>query len=71
MIHAYVAFRGKDRTGTAKVVRHAVEEIAHLCGAHDTVCGRPVLVDVGPWSEDDPRNCQKCSRLLAGTQEAA
>lgn len=67
MIHSYVSFRGHSRPNSLDTVRHAVDEISHLCGARDTVCGRPADMEVGPWVEEDPRNCRRCTRTLADT----
>lgn len=69
MIHSYVGPRGKDRAIDALVTRHAVDEVAHLCGAHDTVCGRAAMFHLGPWVPDDPRNCQRCTRMIARVEE--
>lgn len=67
VIHAYASLRGKNRSGTdiSGTVRHAVDEISHLCGAHDTICGRPITVHVGAWIDDEPGNCRACTRILA------
>lgn len=65
MIHAYGPERMLRRKALTGDARHAVDEISHLCGAHDTLCGKPVAIDLGPWDPDHPDNCRRCVRALA------
>lgn len=64
-MHAYVGARAVSRKSRTGDPRHAVDEISHLCGAHDTACGKPVVVHMGEWEPDHPDNCQRCVRALA------
>lgn len=61
MIHAYGTQRCIKRKSTRGNVRHAVDEMSHLCGAYDTVCGKPVVVRLGEWEPGNSENCQKCT----------
>jgi hypothetical protein len=65
VIHAYVTGRAVQRKSTKDQTRHAVDEISHLCGALDTLCGKGVAFDLGPWEPDHPDNCRRCVRALA------
>jgi hypothetical protein len=71
VIHSYATSRGRNRTLEAAVVRHAVDEVAHLCGALDSECGKTVSIDLGPWVPDDPRNCRGCTLRLSRRKELA
>lgn len=71
MIHAYIGNRAIARGSTSGCWRHAVDDISHLCGSLDTECGQGVVRRIGPWNPDDPDNCSKCVRLLAGQQAMA
>lgn len=71
MIHAYGADRAILRKTKKGLVRHAVDEISHLCGAHDTLCGVPVVVRLGPWVPDDADNCKRCARAVLAEQGAS
>lgn len=52
MIRAYATSRGHKRGGASAV--HAVDEMSHLCGALDTMCGRVIVTAlIGEWDPED------------------
>jgi hypothetical protein len=65
VIHAYGTYRSFQRKSVSGETRHALDDIAHLCGALDALCGTGVAVRIGEWDPDEPQNCSKCTRMLA------
>lgn len=69
-LHTYIAIR--TATHRDRAVLHAVDNLAHLGGARDALCGRIVATRTGDWNPTDPRNCRACTAAAtADTRQPA
>lgn len=67
MIRAYATSRGHKRGGASAV--HAVDEMSHLCGALDAMCGRVIVTAlIGEWDPGDRHACRHCIAALASLE---
>jgi len=64
-VMAYSVQRAADRYSTTEP-RHAVTLFAIISGMMDAECGKSAPVEVGPWDPEDPLNCPRCTRFVAG-----
>lgn len=65
-IMAYYGQRAITRNTTKGEPRHAVPALSRLGGAMDAECGVIGAIEIGPWDPDDPTNCRKCAKFIAG-----